>query len=109
MKKIILLQVFLFCLCGFLKAQFAQDYPFKTYVDNNGFLYVTGDTVINETTKYIKTKKFDDQLRQVWENTFINPFGNDKGMDVIVEGDFPYNVYVTGFVYDNAKQRNSIV
>ncbi|MBS1553063.1 MAG: hypothetical protein JST15_13440, partial [Bacteroidetes bacterium] len=50
MKKIILLQAILFCLCGITRAQFANDYPFKTYVDNSGFLYVTGDTVINETT-----------------------------------------------------------
>ena len=109
MKKIIILQVFLFCLCGFLKAQFAQDYPFKTYVDNSGFLYVTGDTVISETTKLIKTKKFNGQLQLVWERSYNNPFGNDRGMDVIVEEDIPYNVYVTGYVYDNAKQRNSII
>ncbi|MBK9405162.1 MAG: hypothetical protein IPN57_11610 [Ignavibacteria bacterium] len=109
MKKIILLQVFLFCLCGLLNAQFAQDYPFKTYVDNSGFLYVTGDTVIDETTKLIKTKKFNDRLQLVWERSYNNPFGNDKGMDIIVEEDIPHNVYVTGYVYDNAKQRNSIV
>lgn len=109
MKKIILLQAILFCLCGITRAQFANDYPFKTYVDNSGFLYVTGDTVINETTKLIKTKKFNGQLQLVWERSYINPLGNDRGMDIIAEEDYPNNVYVTGYVYDNAKQKNRIV
>ncbi len=43
------------------------------------------------------------------EKSFENPIGNDKGMDVIVDEVFPYNVYVTGYIYDNGKQRNSII
>ncbi len=107
MKKLFLISIFFILLTEISTAQFAQDYPFKTYVDNYGNLYVTGDTIINENVKNIVTKKYDTGLNLVWKKVFINPNGYDKGTDLIVDVDG--YVYVTGYMLNSINSRNSVV
>ncbi len=108
MKKLVFLTMFLFGISYILKAQFANDYPFKTFVDDEGNLYVTGDTLINQTTSNILTKKFDAGGNLKWSKWLNLPNGKDKGMDITIDNE-NHDVFVTGYIFNNLTNKYRII
>lgn len=108
MKNLLFVLFSLILMVNISNAQFAQDYPFKTYVDNAGNLYVTGDTLNSTNNTFdIFVKKISSSQGQSWYKDYENPYGNDKGMDVIVDtyGD----VYISGYFRNGNSGKNNVV
>lgn len=86
-------------------AQIPQDYPFKTYLDETGNLYITG--VDNGD---IFTKKFppidpvyNDPL---WNKVLYNS-GDDRGYDIALD---PLgSIYVAGYIFNVATNSNDLI
>lgn len=98
----------MFGISNILTAQFANDYPFKTFVDNEGNLYVTGDTIINQTTSNILTKKFDAGGNLKWSKWLNLPNGKDKGMDITYDEVYD-EVIITGYIYNNTLRKSNLI
>lgn len=90
------------------ECQIFQDYPFKTFLDADNNLYVTGNE-FNVNTKDIFIRKISQSTNSgdSWKTQIPNPFGDDNGVDLIVDGQG--NVFVTGFMYSNITNSNKIV
>jgi hypothetical protein len=83
-------------------AQLPSEYPFRSKIDGNGSIYVTGSE-----NNQIFTRKFFGS--NSWHQPYSNPLGdgNDMGMDVVIDED--YNVYVAGYVYNSGRECDNIV
>ena len=108
MKKLILFIGLMFCICNMSKAQFPQNYPFKTFVSNDGNLYITGDSLnIQNNTFDIFIRKINSLGAEQWNTKYISPEGNDRGMDIIVDP-ISFDVFVTGYVFNSRYNVNNI-
>jgi len=107
MKKLILVVSLMICICKTSQAQFPQNYPFKTYIDENGFLYITGDTTIEGGYKNVIVKKYHGTNRE-WKFVLTTPATYDRGMDIIVDNTIDHNVYITGYVFNSRYNVNNI-
>lgn len=103
---IILITVYLFFYSS-ANSQITNDYPFKTYLDSADNLYVTGN-IFNYTnnTFDIYIGKFRGS-NKIWDNLFPNPFGDDRGMDFVI--DKQRNVYVAGYVSSPVTNSNDFI
>lgn len=106
MKKITLLSAFIFLLTGSLFAQLPSDYPFKTYVDSSGNLYVTGCVAGNNPNEDLDIwfVKYRNGVPAA-SDTLSNP-GVDRGYDIISDEDG--YIYITGYM-SNGSNGNDIV
>ena len=97
MKSIILQTIAGFILilvfCNSVMSQIPEDYPFKTYLDTDDNLYVTGQNreLEIETTKF---PSFGGDPQ--WSKNYPNP-GFDRGMDLVLDAE--RNVYVCGYMH----------
>jgi len=108
MKKTL---VILFILGGFCKinGQILQDYPFKTFLDIENNLFVTGyELNPNTNTKDVFIRRISQSTNtgDSWEKIIPNSAGDDQGMDLKV--DEQGNVFVTGYLFDNFSNSNKI-
>ena len=109
MKKTL---VILFILGGFCKinGQILQDYPFKTFLDIENNLFVTGyELNPNTNTKDVFIRRISQSTNtgDSWEKIIPNSAGDDQGMDLKV--DEQGNVFVTGYLFDNFSNSNKII
>ena len=75
-----------------VNCQIPQDYPFKTYLDTDDNLYITGF----DRNFDIETTKFPPNgFHYDWKRNYQNP-GLDRGMDLVLDGE--QNVYVCGYL-----------
>jgi len=89
-------------------SQITNDYPFKTFLDDNNNLYVAGDKYnIQSKTMDIIYEKYDNVGNQFWSNFYINPFGSDKGIDLIV--DYIGDVIICGYSFNSISNSNDII
>jgi len=103
MKSIIFALVIL--LANVSLAQLTGQYPFKTYVDNSGNIYVTGYEKINGD-KDIWLREYNSSGNIVVDKTYPNA-GDDMGLD-IRPGDGG-SVIITGYLYNSTTACNDIV
>ncbi|MEO6695423.1 MAG: T9SS type A sorting domain-containing protein [Ignavibacteria bacterium] len=89
-------------------SQIIPDYPFKTFLDNNNNLYITGNKY-NEASNSLDIiiEKYDSEGDPLYQSSYLNPFGTDRGIDLAV--DHFGNVVVTGYVYNNQTASNDII
>ena len=78
------------------------DYPFKTFLDDENSLYLSG---YNESYD-IETSKFLNTGAVGWHKDYQN-LGFDSGMDLTV--DSAHNVYVLGYLFDQISGLNRSV
>jgi hypothetical protein len=104
MKTIILAAALLFLCVNLSYAQLTSEYPFKTYVDGSGNLYVTGYKN-NGGDKDILIQEYNSSGNIVIDKSYPST-GNDMGLDI--KPDALGNVYVTGYLY-NSPTNNNIV
>lgn len=72
------------------------DNPTGITVDNNGNVYVTGQSTVNSNTDFI-TVKYNQNGVQQWVNTYTGSGGNDYSVDI--KKDPSGNVIVTGYSF----------
>lgn len=101
MKRFYILLFLFLSISISVKSQLPADYPFKTFTDSDGSLYLTGDTSISGSYTNIIITKYDNVGRFKWSQVFENSNGFDIGMDIMVQTFFPYNVLVTGLLFDS--------
>jgi hypothetical protein len=82
--------ILIMALCSSAKSQIPEDYPFKTYLDTEDNLYITGydDNYDIETIRFPSVGYYYD-----WKKSYPNP-GFDRGMDLVLDAN--RNVYVCG-------------
>ena len=101
MKKSILAISISLLFNGIVFSQIPADFPFKTFVDDNNYLYITGDSLGE-----IWTARYNQNLDRIWRNIFPNP-GFDKGMDItIYNNDY---VFVCGYLQELNSTKSNIV
>lgn len=105
MKKIILLFILIFGINS-IHAQLTYDYPFKTYVDSVNNLYVTGFKVTNNESS-ILIQKLNSSFIPVINKFYLNPGGNDRGMDLTVANN--REIFITGFLFNSVTNSNDII
>ncbi|MCB0729197.1 MAG: hypothetical protein KDD00_17160 [Ignavibacteriae bacterium] len=90
------------------QSQIIQDYPFKTYLDNDNNLYITGNEQIGNSKDIFITKyPINDPLSYEWKTQIPNIYGDDRGFDLIV--DDHGKVFVTGYSYNFNSSSNEII
>ena len=94
MKVLFFTIVALFILTNICRSQIPDSYPFRTYMDANNNLYMTGDSAGE-----IITTKFNLDLSFNWSKVFHNP-GFDRGMDIVSIIDPSEVTYVAGYKFD---------
>jgi hypothetical protein len=102
MRKILILSAFIFLSVTLSFAQFPSNYPFKTYVDTNRNLYVTGTSNGN-----IIWTKYDTSGGVLGNRTYSNPGGSDRGMDIAT--DSHGKIIIAGYLYDTSRHCNHII
>lgn len=109
MKKlfVILILTVNFYFVNLTKSQVPSDFPFKTTIDNEGYLFVTGTSSAHRLL--VQKFSLNGSNEPIWSKEFENPYGNDKGMDIQVDSQFPNNVIVTGYVFDNKFEKNKAI
>ena len=90
-------------LTNICRSQIPDNYPFKTYMDANNNLYMTGDSA-----EEIITTKFNLDLSFNWSKVFHNP-GFDRGMDIVSIIDPSEVTYVAGYKFDNSTNSTDII
>ncbi len=110
MKKILLIISLLLIAINSSYSQLPDSYPFKTFLGDDGYLYVTGNTFNTSSNKYdLLFEKYFDTVR-VWQRKYINPLGNDKGMDIVLDNnEFSRGVYVVGYLGNQTTNQNDII
>jgi hypothetical protein len=105
MKKLIIVFGLIFCVNSAGFSQLPESYPFKTIADDQGNLYVTGDSLnpSNNTYDFI-VKKFTGGAN-VWTKLISYPFGNDRGWDIAIYEEF--NVWYVLAIGNIASQNDS--
>lgn len=104
MKKLILTLLLIIFFSKPSLSQIPSDYPFKTLIDENNFLFITGDSLDN-----VWTKKVNLIGGREWINTFPNP-GFDRGMDIAVLNQEEGNiVFATGYIKEQNTDFNDII
>lgn len=99
MKKLIYVFLFYFLIISDSYSQLPQEYPFKTLLDEQNNLLVTGYDGNND---FFVRKFSANSPNFLWTNFYANP-GYDRGMDLIEYYDnstFTQYVYATGYVYN---------
>ena len=108
MKTFNLIFLFFLFVSNSVISQITNDYPFKTFLDDNNNLYVAGDKYnIQSKTMDIIYEKYDNVGNQFWSNFYINPFGSDKGIDLIV--DYIGDVIICGYSFNSISNSNDII
>lgn len=97
--------IFLFSLLVFSTcySQLPQEYPFKTLLDDQNNLLVTGYDDYND---FFAAKYPPAGTIHLWKKSFPNP-GNDRGMDLVFDDN--NNVYATGYIYNQTFNCNDII
>ncbi|HRK00766.1 MAG TPA: hypothetical protein PL089_14245, partial [Ignavibacteria bacterium] len=107
MRKLIFL-VAVFTICKTANSQITNDYPFKTMLDSVNNLYVCGNGYNIATNKLnILLEKYTSDGVSLVYKFYDNPFGNDRGMDIAVDGHG--NAFITGYIFNNISQSNDII
>ncbi|MEO6694641.1 MAG: T9SS type A sorting domain-containing protein [Ignavibacteria bacterium] len=107
MKTIIIILMSLFFASTLCYSQLTPDYPFKTYLDENNNLYITGSNYNDQTNSIdLWTAKYSNGNR-IWRAFFNSPIGIDRGLDLAV--DVQGNVVATGYVFNSATSSNDII
>ena len=102
MKKSIYILPFLFFATSIAIAQLPSDYPFKTLVDNENYLIVTGYDYNND----LFVEKYPQgNTNYIWHQPYAN-IGNDRGMDVATDN--LENVFACGYTYNSIFNNNDI-
>ena len=102
MKKSLLAISILLLFNGYSESQIPSNYPFKTLVDSNSILYITG----TDKLENILTEKIFQDGTNLSFDPLLNP-GFDKGMDITV-----YNndyVFVCGYIQELNSTKSNIV
>ncbi len=106
MKKIILIVSLVLITINFSYSQLPDSYPFKTFLGDDGYLYVTGNVYDSSNQTYdILIEKYLDSVN-VWSIPFLSPYGNDKGMDIVVDNNG--FVLTTGYLFNSETNTNDI-
>lgn len=89
-------------------SQLPQSYPYKSVIDQYGYIYMTGDTTYPDGSKDFVMKRFNSQGTLQSRFVYINSFGDDRGFDVVVGENSSY-YYGTGFVINQLGSAELIV
>ncbi|MFZ1320200.1 MAG: T9SS type A sorting domain-containing protein [Ignavibacteria bacterium] len=91
-----------------VQSQLTSDYPFKTFLDSENNLFVTGfDYNSNTNSNNISVLKYTFELGYLNSYIYNNFSGNDRGMDIIV--DHHGYSYVSGYIYNQQSHSNDII
>ncbi|MCY7360473.1 MAG: hypothetical protein LH629_00150, partial [Ignavibacteria bacterium] len=101
MKKSIYILPFLFFATSIAIAQLPSDYPFKTLVDNENNLLVTGFDFNND----LFVEKYHIGGGLLWHKFYVNS-GEDRGMDLVSDS---LTVVSTGYIYNSTFNNNDII
>lgn len=107
MKNLFYFVLITFILSSKLYSQLPQDYPFKTLLDNQNNLFITGYDVNND----FYVEKYPPIGDRLWTKSYINS-RKDRGMDIVQyidEIDLTQFVYSTGYIYNSALNCNDIM
>lgn len=106
--KILITAIFILITNSYCFSQIINDYPFKTFLDADNNLYVTGNE-FNLNSKDIFIRKISQSTNSgdSWKTQIPNPFGDDKGIDLIA--DEQGNVFVAGYMYSNITNSDKVV
>lgn len=101
MEKIIFVLSCIFTISSISYSQLPSSYPYKSIIDQYGYIYMTGDTTYPDGSKDFVMRKFTSQGIRIWRETINNPYFDDKGLDIVVDENVnrPF-VYATGFIID---------
>ena len=100
MKKLIFTTI-MFLVFSNSQSQIIEDYPFKTYLDENNNLYTAG-LIESNGQKDIYIQKFFNN-NQLWDRVIHFPNGNDRALNIIA--DIDGNCFVSGYIYKNSINR----
>lgn len=90
------------------QSQIFENYPFKTLLDNNNNLYITGNKLNPHTKTFnIIVEKYDELGLSIWSVFHDNLSGPDKGLDIKV--DSSGNCFVTGYKFNSLTNSNDII
>ena len=108
MKTIGSIYLCLLLITTYTQAQISEDYPFKTYLDSVNNIYVTGyEPNGNSNDVYVAKYPSDTSQNPSWSYKYINPIGQDRGLDLAV--DRQGSTFVTGYIYNNVTSSNDII
>jgi hypothetical protein len=104
MKKLIFTTI-MFLVFSNSQSQIIEDYPFKTYLDENNNLYTAG-LIESNGQKDIYIQKFFNN-NQLWDRVIHFPNGNDRALNIIA--DIDGNCFVSGYIYKNSINNNDFI
>ncbi|HMQ70787.1 MAG TPA: hypothetical protein PKC58_17560, partial [Ignavibacteria bacterium] len=108
MKTIIFTLTNLFLVYSLSYSQFVSDYPFKTYLDEENSLYITGFEFNGKTNDiFIQKKSRSTSSGASWKRNIENPDGNDAALDII--SDINGNCFITGYYFNKISKSNEII
>lgn len=107
MKTKLLFTVFLLSAVSVCDSQITQDYPFKTYLDNDNNLYVVGYKHIGSTKDILIVKYPPGGQTFLWEETYANTHGDDRGLDLAIDNNG--KVVVAGYIFNQQTNTNDVI
>jgi len=104
MKTTLLLLGLFLALSANSFAQYPSQFPFKTFIDSDDNLYVTGS---NDNGDIFFTK-YNSESAEVVSNVLQNPDGPDRGTDIYYD-EATGSTYITGYKYNTQTLQNEFV
>ena len=102
---LVLLSLSSFAVC---KGQITSDYPFKTFLDKDNNLYVTGYEPSGNTNDiYIAKYPPTNSTTYLWKYLLLNTNGDDMGLDLVA--DSTGNCFITGSFHNIISNSKDII